>query len=164
MENRLARNPNHAAGGAKAGALRCKRHPKHQQSPGVCSLCLRERLSQLSTSNPRKASGLVNKYLSFSSSSSDLSPLSSHCSSYQLSPVRLRHRRATEAKGWSGALLLGRSRKELKKSRSLACVAREREREEGREGIKKKSGFWSKLLHRSKTIKDQGVVAAQRVQ
>ncbi|GLU16145.1 hypothetical protein SLE2022_325940 [Rubroshorea leprosula] len=32
----------------------CKKHPKHRQSPGVCSLCLREKLSHLSTSSSRR--------------------------------------------------------------------------------------------------------------
>ncbi|KAK9181439.1 hypothetical protein WN944_024576 [Citrus x changshan-huyou] len=27
--------------------IKCRKHPKHKQSPGVCSLCLRDELSQL---------------------------------------------------------------------------------------------------------------------
>lgn len=60
----------------------CKKHPKHKQSPGVCSLCLNERLSlfmkstysSCSASRRRKARQIL-------CSSSTTSSLSSYCSS-----------------------------------------------------------------------------------
>lgn len=109
------------------GQTRCKKHPKHQQSPGVCSICLGERLSQISsTSNSSSSSRrAVNPYCSSSSSSSSLSSLSS-CSSSELSPV---HHRQVK---WSKNNVFG-------KSRSMAFVGEI-------VGKNKKSGFWSKLL------------------
>ncbi|XP_010534087.1 PREDICTED: uncharacterized protein LOC104809723 [Tarenaya hassleriana] len=47
----------------------CKKHPKHRQSPGVCSLCLNEKLSKLSLD-----------YYDYTSSSRDPETVSS-CSS-----------------------------------------------------------------------------------
>ncbi|KAH7848919.1 hypothetical protein Vadar_010239 [Vaccinium darrowii] len=119
MENRKKNN----------SQTRCKKHPKHQQSPGVCSICLREKLSQISTSSSSSRKVAV----SYCSSSSYLSSLSSssHCSSSELSPARYRVR--TTAK-WSKNNVFG-------KSRSMAFVG------ELGEGKKKKSGgFWSRLL------------------
>ena len=54
----------------------CKKHPNHRQSPGVCSLCLRHKLSQLSSASMRKTT-LISSCRSSSTSSS----LSSYCSS-----------------------------------------------------------------------------------
>ncbi|XP_058218358.1 uncharacterized protein LOC131329280 [Rhododendron vialii] len=125
MENRRKNTSN--------SQTRCKRHPKHQQSPGVCSICLGERLSQISTSSSSSRRA-VEPYCSSSSSLSSLSS-SSHCSSSELSPVHHRVRSGAGVK-WSKnnyMVMFG-------KSRSMAFVG---------EGIKNKSsstGFWSKLL------------------
>ncbi|GFY85866.1 hypothetical protein Acr_04g0006040 [Actinidia rufa] len=102
----------------KSCQTRCKKHPKHRQSPGVCSVCLGERLSQLSTGLRAKTTLVIKASSCTSSSSSSLSSLSS---SGEVSPVHHRFR----------------------KSRSLAFVVGARG--EDREG-KKKGGFWSKLL------------------
>ncbi|THU52647.1 hypothetical protein C4D60_Mb10t06140 [Musa balbisiana] len=63
--------------------IRCKRHPKHRQSVGVCPFCLRERLSHLT--HPSSSSSAV--YLSSSSaSSSPYSTSDSDLSSYASTP------------------------------------------------------------------------------
>ncbi|XP_052201676.1 uncharacterized protein LOC127807680 [Diospyros lotus] len=118
---------------------RCKKHQTHQQSPGVCSVCLTERLSQLSRSSKTKS-------IAWSSSTSSLS--SHNYSSCQSSPVHRRFHLAADhrAKGKIDSV--------IRKSRSMVFAPRKREMEgaEGEEG-KKKRGFWSKLLHpRSKKV------------
>ncbi|XAR62132.1 hypothetical protein NMG60_11016766 [Bertholletia excelsa] len=102
--------------GAEPG--RCRKHPKHRQSPGVCSVCLRERLSQLSTTSSRGGRGGGGAATAGSSSSSSLSPLSSDSSSSESSPIHYSI---------------------LTKSRTVAFAPQRREGEKNR-------GFWSKLL------------------
>ena len=69
------RNPNHGSGSSHSS--RCRKHPKHKQSPGVCSLCLREKLSNLTITKPIMAAATAAASLS----SSSLSSLSSYYSS-----------------------------------------------------------------------------------
>ncbi|PIN10127.1 hypothetical protein CDL12_17289 [Handroanthus impetiginosus] len=113
----------------------CKKHPKHIQSPGVCSICLTEKLSHL-LSNPvniRSSSKPVRSPSSSTSSSSyDLSSLSSSNASSCSSPVVIYTRR--DGRKYSVRV--------LKKSRSMAAfVPTRRKQEDG-----SKRGFWSKLL------------------
>ncbi|KAM3360518.1 hypothetical protein P3S68_020230 [Capsicum galapagoense] len=123
----------------------CKKHPQHKQQPGVCSCCLREKLSKINgTTTTTTISSIIPSSLSSSASSSNnASP-----------PGGLGHRRITSdvagghysfvtlaAAGSGGGGGVGGG---LKKSRSIAFVARG-----GRVGIngkKKKEGFWSKLI------------------
>ncbi|PWA67867.1 hypothetical protein CTI12_AA313820 [Artemisia annua] len=110
-----------------SSSKKCKKHPKHEQSPGVCSLCLRDRLAKISKSSSR-----VIAYDSSCSSSSVSSVSSvSSCSSYVASPMH------DYRKG------------KLKKSKSMAFVS-ERIVEND---AKKKGGFWSKLMH-SRTVRE----------
>ncbi|XP_010471245.1 PREDICTED: uncharacterized protein LOC104751065 [Camelina sativa] len=73
----------------------CKKHTKHRQSPGICSLCLTERLSKLSldyyyyTKKPAETSTYCGS--SASSSSSVTSCYSSSVSSCS-SPLQYRYR------------------------------------------------------------------------
>ncbi|XP_071713675.1 uncharacterized protein [Rutidosis leptorrhynchoides] len=114
----------------------CKKHPMHQQSPGVCSLCLRERLSKISGSSSHTISAL-----SSSCSTSFISTISSACSSYKASPMHKdRNQRKTnddhvEGKGYFSF---------LRKSRSMAYVSEKIVNN----GVKKKKGggFWSRLI------------------
>ncbi|VVA92193.1 unnamed protein product [Arabis nemorensis] len=82
----------------------CKKHPKHRQSPGVCSLCLNESLSTLSldfcdisSSMSSSSSRNVDKTVSSSSASSSDSESESEYSSYYssvsscLSPLQHRY-------------------------------------------------------------------------
>ncbi|KAJ0087444.1 hypothetical protein Patl1_08572 [Pistacia atlantica] len=127
-------------GKSKSDIIRCKKHPKHRQSPGVCSLCLREKLSKLSTSSSSRV------YSSTMESSSS----SSSCAS----PMH-RYRFTTEGKNnISLSSLLFGSKNGLTKSRSLAFFPRTRGKEgDDHDNKKKKGGFLSKLLRpRSKKI------------
>lgn len=61
----------------------CKKHSKHRQSAGVCSLCLREKLTQLSIIVPTiTSSSSRSPSLSSQSSSESSSYVSSLSSSY----------------------------------------------------------------------------------
>ncbi|CAN4092418.1 unnamed protein product [Withania somnifera] len=115
----------------------CKKHPKHKQNPGVCSVCLSEKLSLLSRSNTTViTSSCSSSSLSSLSSSSDVSSCSS--------PPRYRTNSNNNV---------------LMKSRSLALIMRRREGgiilEENNNGNKKKKeGFFSKLLNPMRNRKD----------
>ncbi|CAI9116240.1 OLC1v1017336C1 [Oldenlandia corymbosa var. corymbosa] len=137
----------------------CKKHPKHQQSPGVCSVCLNEKLKKLSNSSSRRATAADDHQSSCSSSSLSSLSSSSHYSasaSSNSSPLHHRHYRLdSEGRGFSMTLFKS-GKNVLTKSRSVAFITRRRETA-GREidHEKKKGGFWSKLLlrpNRSKKI------------
>lgn len=130
---------------SSASTKTCKKHPKHQQSPGVCSLCLRERLSKISA----PSSGAVIN-VSSSSSSSSISSVSSayssHASSYTASPMQsYRNRRQIGNLEGNGYLHFLRNNTNgfLKKSRSVAFVSDQTNVMQDHE---KKVGFWSKLM------------------
>lgn len=122
----------------------CKKHGNEKQLPGVCSSCLRERLSQLQSSSYRNTiGGGGGGGYSFSSSLYSSPPYSAVNSySTYVSPIyRRHHRRASEMMGSiSFTLKVGNG---LKKSRSIAFITR---KEEVAGCGKKKGGFWSKLL------------------
>lgn len=154
MANLMKKSSKDVIGKSKSDIIRCKKHPKHRQSPGVCSLCLREKLSKLSTSSSSRV------YSSTMKSSSSSSSLSSYYSSSEASscasPMH-RYRFTSERKNSiSLSTLLFGSKNGLTKSRSLVFVPRTITR--GKEGDdegnkKKKGGFLSKLLRpRSKKI------------
>lgn len=135
--------------GRSKADLKCKKHPKHQQSPGVCSICLTEKLSQLSS---RRNSETTAGSSCCSSSGSSLSSCysSSSASSSCSSPLR-RFRFTKEGKTSSLSFLLN-GKSVLTKSRSLAFVARMKNGDDDNDDDdykkkKKKVGFWSKLLH-----------------
>ncbi|KAI4337667.1 hypothetical protein L6164_016052 [Bauhinia variegata] len=128
---------------------RCKKHPKHRQSPGICSLCLRKKLTQISSSS-RKAAISAASYVSSTSSLSSCSS-SSSCAS----PVH-RFRFATVGKSSSSSMsiFLLSDKPGLAKSHSLAVFPRRKHHAAARgsgdnNNIKsgKKGGFWSKFLH-----------------
>ncbi|KAF5739752.1 hypothetical protein HS088_TW12G00962 [Tripterygium wilfordii] len=142
----------------------CKKHPKHKQSPGVCSLCLNEKLSQVSKTRLRGTRT--------DSSSSSPSPLSSEyssssCSSSYPSPLHHRYRFSTREGNSKGSLSFMFSGKKnnvngLTKSRSLAFVQRRGGGDDGYSDYKKKTtrggGFWSKLLHPRRKKTETGLV------
>nr|GEW44178.1 hypothetical protein [Tanacetum cinerariifolium] len=105
----------------------CKKHPKHRQSPGICSLCLRERLSKISASSSH-ASTNVSSSCSSSSISSISSVYSSHdssnASSYTASPIQsYRNRRKIDNFDGKGYLyFLRKNNGVLMKSSSMAFV------------------------------------------
>ncbi|KAK9713088.1 hypothetical protein RND81_06G002000 [Saponaria officinalis] len=134
---------------------KCRRHPNHRQSPGVCSCCLIEKLSKLNTSPPS-----FNRLSSLSSSSPP---------SYSTG-----HRRNV-----SGGIVLNNKNSDgLKKSRSVSCAnlsSRSKLRgindniinnnhnnntkaayvndDEGCISMKKKNGFLKNLMNTSKKTK-----------
>ncbi|KAL9253128.1 hypothetical protein AKJ16_DCAP05727 [Drosera capensis] len=120
----------------------CQKHLNLKQIPGVCSSCLREKLSKLTPSThpfPDFSSAAI-----FHSSSPDFSPV--------LPPPGGGHRRIGSAAMMGKMTGIG----SLKKSRSVTCGGRMRrdcEEEEGEmieldlSGSKKKrSGFWWRLI------------------
>lgn len=127
---------------------RCKRHPKHTQSPGVCSLCLSHKLTQISSSSSSRplppasnssssVSSLSSDYSSSNSASSSSSPLHPHSS---VSFFNANHG--------------------LHKSRSLAYVPRHRHsthhyNNNNNSSATKKTGFFFNLLRpRNKRMPD----------
>ncbi|KAG5543941.1 hypothetical protein RHGRI_016632 [Rhododendron griersonianum] len=141
MENRRKNTSN--------SQTRCKKHPKHQQSPGVCSICLGERLSQISTSSSSSSRRAVEAYCS-SSSSSSLSSLSSssRCSTSELSPVHHQHHHHHRVRSGTGAGVKWSKNNYMVfgKSRSMAFVGEVGERIFKNKSSSSSSGFWSKLL------------------
>nr|XP_009774907.1 PREDICTED: uncharacterized protein LOC104224886 [Nicotiana sylvestris] len=140
MENRRRFSKNQmqiSKSKAKSNSIICKKHPKHKQNPGVCSVCLSEKLSllsKISRSNTTTITTTSSSSLSSLSSSSDVSSCSS--------PLRYRM-----------------DNNVLIKSRSLALIMRRREGGilEESNGNKKKGGFLSKLLNSRRNRKDEGL-------
>ncbi|KAB2628877.1 hypothetical protein D8674_033672 [Pyrus ussuriensis x Pyrus communis] len=142
----------------KKSDIACKKHPKHQQSPGVCSLCLKEKLERVA----QKLSTYSVPYLrrTFSASPSTTSSLSSHYSSSSgssSSPAP-----GYEQKGSTLTWLLSGEINVLRKSRSLVNYFPRRKRELGSEE-KKKSGFWTKLLRPRSKRREEGLVQSRTV-
>ncbi|XP_031262577.1 uncharacterized protein LOC116120749 [Pistacia vera] len=114
----------------------CRKHKNHKQLEGVCPFCLRERLSLL---QKKKIEIVAAPYSSTCSSPSNgVSPPSA---------VRSRHHRNVSEVMGSTSLMwsVGNG---LKKSRSIAFAPRNFMGEV--KNVKKKKGFWSKLLHLEK--------------
>ncbi|KAL5982301.1 hypothetical protein ACLOJK_016372 [Asimina triloba] len=123
--------------GISESGSRCRKHPR-QQSPGVCSFCLREKLSQLS------ASTSANNNTNSCSSSSSISSCSSLSDSSYSSPS---HHLSSDANGRM-PFVTGAHDGFFTRSRTVAFSAPLR-------GVtastfagerKKKGGFWSRLL------------------
>lgn len=133
-------NKNKVEDKTKKAVVFCKKHPKHRQSPGVCSLCLNERLSLFikaaSSRRPRSRQILC--------SSSTSSSLSSYCSSSVSScpsPLVDRRRYLVMAGG------SGRGEKGISwmtKSRSVAYKVDEEKRKKKKTTTK--SGFFFGLV------------------
>uniref|UniRef100_A0A7N0UKQ8 Uncharacterized protein n=1 Tax=Kalanchoe fedtschenkoi TaxID=63787 RepID=A0A7N0UKQ8_KALFE len=127
----------------------CIRHPSHRQSPGVCSVCVNEKLSKLSTSR----SSVRISSVSYSSSSS-VSEVSSCSSSECASPAEVRARYAK--RGSVSFVKRSEKREEndavLSKSRSMAAAFVRRVRSGGAKE-RRGGGFWSKVLKRAKRKK-----------
>lgn len=165
MANLMKKSSKDVIGKSKSDTIHCKKHPKHRQSPGVCSLCLKERLAKLSTSSSSRV--YISTMESYSSSSSLSSYYSSSEASSCASPMH-RHR-FTEGKNNNinislSTFLLG-SKNVLTKSRSLVVVSRTRRKEgDNDDNKKKKGGFLSKLLRpRSNKKMEAGLVHSRTV-
>ncbi|KAK9670689.1 hypothetical protein RND81_13G218400 [Saponaria officinalis] len=100
----------------------CRRHPNHRQTPGVCSSCLREKLSKLTISPPSLPSNKINNIASPSSTFSSTPPYSSASSSTTTTTRKSpgsRHRRNGSETYVSVGMVLNSG---LKKSRSVSCA------------------------------------------
>lgn len=140
MENRRRFSKNQmqiSKSKAKSNSIICKKHPNHKQNPGVCSVCLSEKLSMLSKTTSRSNTTTI------TSSSSSLSSLSS----------------SSDVSSCSSPPHYRTDNNVLTKSRSLALIMRRREGGilEESNGNKKKGGFLSKLLNLRRNIKDEGL-------
>ncbi|XP_042396825.1 uncharacterized protein LOC121986969 [Zingiber officinale] len=124
---------------AAADGGRCRRHPEHRQSVGVCPFCLTEKLqrhlshrSSTATSSCAVAGAL--SFYSSAYSSDDDSDDASSSVSYEDAANRPR----------------GSGGRQLMKSWSLAFVARGRRKERVKKEEKgKKERFWRKLFSSS---------------
>ncbi|CAL8997425.1 unnamed protein product [Prunus brigantina] len=144
---------------SKPDIARCKKHPKHQQSPGVCSLCLREKLERLAQKLSTYSGSplLLRRTLSSSTTSSLSSYYSSSSGSSLSSPAP-----GYEQKGPISWFLSG-DNNVLTKSRSLVnYFPRRMRRKEGSEE-KKKSRFWSKLLRPISKRREESLVHSRTV-
>ncbi|KAL1566745.1 hypothetical protein AAHA92_02318 [Salvia divinorum] len=137
MESLMRRPKIHKANGRTKANAPCKRHPKHTQSPGVCSRCLNEKLFRLTNGRAKRPLTLASS--SSSSSSSYISSLSSSDESSYSSPV-LSYAPSRAAK--STRLF---KKETLKKSRSTSQAWKDGDQSVG----VLKRGFWSKLLSRT---------------
>ncbi|WOH02685.1 hypothetical protein DCAR_0522074 [Daucus carota subsp. sativus] len=136
----------------KPEQMRCKKHPKHKQAPGVCAVCLAERLSRLASSKkPMK------RALRTPDTSSSLSSLSSCDSSSNASSCASPVKRS-EGKGYVSFLKVSGKNVILTKSRSMEFYP-PRKDQMNDEFRKKKGGFWSKLIgSRSKKMDHEGLM------
>ncbi|GLT44850.1 hypothetical protein SLA2020_187250 [Shorea laevis] len=144
-----------AAGRCKP-TIGCKKHPKHHQSPGVCSLCLREKLSQLSTSRSRSIP--KTRIIESSCSSSSLSSYSSSASSCS-SPVYPYDQDDRCLSGKGSLFTIGGGINRLTKSKTTAFFLKTRDKE-GDER-KNRTGFLSKWLHPKR--KEEGLMHSTAV-
>lgn len=103
----------------------CREHPNNKKLPGVCSSCLRDRLSQLDLHPGHKP-------ISWNPSLISDSPASS---SYASLPAAHRRNASDVMDSASSMLSFDYG---LNKSRSIAFASRN--------GMSGKDGFWSKLL------------------
>ncbi|XP_050376547.1 uncharacterized protein LOC126793957 [Argentina anserina] len=137
----------------------CKKHPKHEQSPGVCSICLKEKLAKLSNSSgssrrtsttmgsgtPSTTSSLSSYYSSTYSSSCSSPPAERQARNYRFADRE--KEKGSSVANW----LLGEGGDQndyvLKKSRSLATYFPRRQKSI-RQNVEEKKGrrFWSRLL------------------
>ncbi|CAB4267193.1 unnamed protein product [Prunus armeniaca] len=144
---------------SKPDIARCKKHPKHQQSPGVCSLCLREKLERLAQKlSTYSGSPLLLRRITSPSTTSSLSSYYSSSSGSSLSSPAPGY----EQKGPISWFLSG-DNNVLTKIRSLVNYFPRRMR--GKEGSeeKKKSRFWSKLLRPRSKRREESLVHSRTV-
>lgn len=131
----------HTVGWFKPPDGRCKKHSKHKQSPGVCSLCLREKLSRLSL--PITSSTASSYSLASTSCASSLSCSSSSACS-RASPINIfpftTESKSSNSSSFSSIFFLN-GKHGIIKSRSMAVGT-------------KKGGFWSRLLNPTKIVEE----------
>ncbi|KAG9156082.1 hypothetical protein Leryth_020676 [Lithospermum erythrorhizon] len=144
---------------SKTPPILCKKHPKHKQSPGVCAICLREKLNQLpSTSSITKKATKKANAAGSSCSSSSLSSLSSHESSNASSSCPSPHHLCHRSYSSMTFLKSGKSLFTNSKSMTAIVIPRHKSRAAMDDQTEKKVGFWSKLLFTSKKRRNKGLM------
>lgn len=113
----------------EAEAARCRRHPRHRHSAGVCPFCLRDRLSRLSNAAAGAASPS-------SSASSTCSSGEERVASAQAPPCR-------EARRARLGLLMRQEEKET--TADLGAGRRGQEETPEEKKPTKRSNFWARL-------------------
>lgn len=177
-------------GFAESDSSKCRRHPYQKQLPGVCSCCLREKLTKLSISpsfNKRSTTFISDDTSSYTSSPpySTASSSSVTTTTTRKSPGHRHRRNGSEAYVSVGMVL----NNGFKKSRSVSCAPLSKTKLIGAnfdcvnndkvigakinksfmEGgkivedgnMKKKSGFLKKLIH-STSKKTRGVLTQSK--
>ncbi|XP_058786997.1 uncharacterized protein LOC131661465 [Vicia villosa] len=145
----------------EATRVRCKEHPNDKQLPGVCSSCLRDKLSQLYTKNSNDCS----LYYSSPLSPGSPQPIEDDSTNHGSLGHRNRrfHRNASHAAGSVSCMISFNNALNLKKSKSLAVATRSRvrERDVGGGRGRKKDGFWSKVLKLRRKETEESVVKSR---
>ncbi|XP_010678096.2 uncharacterized protein LOC104893660 [Beta vulgaris subsp. vulgaris] len=127
----------------------CKKHSKHKQSPGVCSLCLSEKLSKVPPTTSRSAMirARARVYYHSSSSSSSSSDLSSGCDSYAsptvASPTRHHRRIVSDVRAMNVKEDNITNEVVFSKSKSMAHVEKEKTNKKKNNNVGR---FWTNLL------------------
>jgi hypothetical protein len=137
----------------EADPTRCRRHPRHRHSAGVCPFCLRDRLSRLSAAAARAEANAA----PISSSSGSSSPCSYSWEASVVPPAHLPRRR--ERLG----MLLQQEVREAAVLRSAAAAEEEAPEAEETETVAKKKAkggnFWARLqqqLHHGRWHRKDG--------
>ncbi|KAL9228741.1 hypothetical protein vseg_004289 [Gypsophila vaccaria] len=148
----------------KINMIQCRKHPKHKQCPGVCSLCLAEKLSRVSSlsatiiGNSSRDRYTVSraraKYYYYSSSSFSSSEDESSYPSSSASPTmqneKIINNNNNNNRLRSNFSDVNNIMKIFGKSKSMSCGEKEeKNNDDNNNNIKKKNigGFWLKFLH-----------------
>nr|XP_004502403.2 uncharacterized protein LOC101514805 [Cicer arietinum] len=138
----------------------CKDHPNDKQLPGVCSSCLRDKLSQLYIKNPPiDPLYYCSPFSPASPQSTDKASITHGSSSHP----RCFHRNASHANASTSCMINFNYALNLKKSNSLAFASRIRNRERDVGGCRgrKKDGFWSKVLKLKRKDTEVSVISSR---
>ncbi|XP_021852300.1 uncharacterized protein [Spinacia oleracea] len=117
-------------GFSESDSTNCRRHPNPRQLPGICSSCLREKLSNLSNSSSFNNTRKSTTFISYSSSFASSPPYSTASSTSTTTTTTTttattrkspgsRHRRNGSEAYVSVGMVLNNG---LKKSRSVSCA------------------------------------------
>ncbi|OIV98446.1 hypothetical protein TanjilG_16773 [Lupinus angustifolius] len=132
----------------------CKNHPNDNKVPGVCSFCLRDKLSLLNNYNNINNNNLIDCPSSCSPQGQPpFSPPTNASSNHATLPhVRRLGRNASHATNHVSCMISFKHELNLKKSKSHAFASRTRIRERDVGGVqgRKKDGFWSKVIKLTK--------------
>ncbi|XP_019416338.1 PREDICTED: uncharacterized protein LOC109327618 [Lupinus angustifolius] len=125
------------------GGKGCKDHPNDNKVQGICSYCLREKLSQLHNYNN-------NHHFIDSSPSSPSSPtIEASSNHFALAHRRRLDRKASHATNYVSCMTSFNYELNFKKGKSIAFATRNmiREKDHVSKGRgRKKDGFWSKVI------------------